>query len=460
MSARDKGDHEITEAKTTDQQEDGAQTDDLQADDLQADDRQPEEAEASASEASDEGAEAAQPDEPSDALDETPAPDEAPVDEPTPPAPVAQAQADQAQTETQTRSSSAAWIAVLVAVVGSVGAATISSWGPNTIGYPRPTDDSEQITALEGQLTDLSARIEALQAELVPDLEARLGELEGRPLAEPDRIAGLAGEIEALAGDVAAQADVQNQDEEQTVRLDDLDERITGLNDRIGGIEGGLANIEGRVSNVQAGLESLEGQFGETSQTLSSIDSGLKANASAVLSVDAVAAAIDQGEPFAGQMTDLAALADSMPELADAVETLGAHADGGLTPRRALIQAFPTTARAIRTSLRAPDDDSLLSRTLAQVTSLVDVRPSAETAPDADGSEAPDSAMLTALTDAETRLAADDLAAAAESLGSLEGPAAEAAAPWLSDANALLVAEQALDRLRQAALIRLGRGAG
>ncbi len=454
MSARDKSDHEKTEDRATDQRADGAQTEDLQPEDaepVQAD---------SADEAADETD--AQSEETSDGAADPP------VEESDQPAPVAQAPA-----EAQSRSSSAGWIAVLVAVVGSLGAATISSWGPNTIGYPSPTDDSEQISALEGQLADLSTRLDAVQTNL-PDLEARLGELEGRPVAEPDRIAGLEGnlgtlegsvgtlegELETLAGDVAALAGVQNQDEEQTARLDGLDERLDGQNERIGGVEGGLANIEGRVSALQSGLEGLEGQLGETSQTLSSIDSGLKANASAVLSVDAVAAAIDQGKPYAGQMTDMTALADSIPEVADAVETLGAHADGGLTPRRDLIQAFPATAKAIRTSLRAPGDNSLLSRTLAQVTGLVDVRPSAETAPEPDGAEGPDSTMLAALTEAESHLAVDDLAAAVESLGSLEGPAAEAAAPWLADANALLGAEQALDRLRQAALIRLGQGAG
>jgi uroporphyrinogen-III synthase len=48
---------------------------------------------------------------------------------------------------------------------------------------------------------------------------------------------------------------------------------------------------------------------------------------------------------------------------------------------------------------------------------------------------------------AEAKLAGGDLAGAIAELEGLEGAAAAAAAPWLEQARARLVAEQALDRL-------------
>ena len=94
-----------------------------------------------------------------------------------------------------------------------------------------------------------------------------------------------------------------------------------------------------------------------------------------------------------------------------------------------------------------------MDRAWARLRSLVTVRP-------VGGDVAGDSPEAH-LARAEARLDEGDLAGAVSELEALEGPAAEAAAPWLAGARARVAADQAIEALRERALARvLPNGSG
>ena len=94
-----------------------------------------------------------------------------------------------------------------------------------------------------------------------------------------------------------------------------------------------------------------------------------------------------------------------------------------------------------------------MDRAWARLRSLVTVRPV--------GGDVTGDSPEAHLARAEARLGEGDLASAVTELEALEGPAAEAAAPWLAGARARLAADQAIEALRERALARvLPNGSG
>ena len=348
-------------------------------------------------------------------------------------------------------------VAIAVAVVGSLAAATISSWGPATIGYPAPAGGGERLAALETRLDALSARLASLDEESLPPLEERLGRLEDLPAADPEAIGALEARLDDLAGRIGAlEAEEPGAPADLSSRLNALTDQMEALAARLSGVEGSFANVEGRVTAMQSTVEQVEGALNETSSALSAIDTGLQNNASLVLAVDSVRAALSNGQPFAELMPSLQGLDDGTPELTAALALLQEKSAGGLPTRRALIDRFEETAAAVRAAGNGgAEDESVVGRTLSRLTSLVDIQPAAT--PDAAESGGGGTAAI--LATARAHLDSGDLAATADALDGLEGAAAEAAAPWLGDVRARAAASGALETLRQAALVRLGQGA-
>lgn len=372
----------------------------------------------------------------------------------------------------ETRPSSSLWPAAAIAVVGSVAAGTISSWGPSTIGYPTALEaDTSQFIALEERIVTLSEQIEELGGTVVGDLEARLAVVEAAP--QPDETvwtnleSGLGAVQERLEAvesrpnvDPAAVEAVESQVGGLAEDMAELDvsEAMSSLTERLGGLEGGVANIEGRISALQSAMTAVETTTNQNATALAEQDTGLRDNASLILAVDSARSAVEQSRGFADLMPNLEALAAGDADLAPAISELQAEAETGVASAEALKASFPATARAIRLKLRAGEEASLISQTLSNITGLVDVRPTGEAAEEAsDNAQA--NAGLASLISAEDKLANDDLAGAVDALATLDGGAGDVAASWIGKAENYLRVDGALNQLRQAALTRLGQGA-
>jgi hypothetical protein len=248
---------------------------------------------------------------------------------------------------------------------------------------PAPT---EQIDTLAGQLGALETRVSRLEQRPPPQapdlgpLAARVAALEHRPPPE------------------AAAAPPPD--------LAPLERRVAALEQRQ---PPNLAPLEARIAAVQT----------ELSQR------------------------IDAGQTRLGRMTlvQAAALAlaagQKLGNLPGAPPALARYADTAPPTEAALRLAFPAAAReALAAAQPATEGKPLLARLWARAQDLVTVR-QGDTVLVGDPAAG-------VLEHARAALGAGDLAAAATAVATLQGGAAQAMAPWLAQARALLEARAAL----------------
>jgi uroporphyrinogen-III synthase len=270
-------------------------------------------------------------------------------------------------------------------------------------GAPAPSGGDAAVAraATETALADARAEMNAVRDELL----ARLAEL---------RTAMASEDVEARAADEARQA--------VATRLDALDERLGAL-DRI---------VGGRRSEV--------------------------AGAALVLAIGQLRAVLESARPFAGELTTLEQVAAGAPPLAAGIAPLVAPlrdlAAEGVPTLMQLRDRFPATAsavmeaanrEAVSETVGAPPE-GWMEDVVDSVSGLVTVRPVGDVEGDGPGAR---------VARAEARLAEGALAAAVSELAGLEGGPAEAAAGWLAQARARLVAQGALDELQRTALDQL-----
>ncbi len=154
--------------------------------------------------------------------------------------------------------------------------------------------------------------------------------------------------------------------------------------------------------------------------------------------------------PFAVELDTLSKLLDK-GEADPYVAHLRTHAATGIPARPVLEARFDAAASAIvRADAASGVAPGWVGRTYAFVMSLVMIRPLGER----EGMDAP-----SRVARAQLRLEEGDLDAAVMELDGLEGAAADAAAPWLTDARARLAAEQALAQLSAALTRKLNEAA-
>ncbi len=170
----------------------------------------------------------------------------------------------------------------------------------------------------------------------------------------------------------------------------------------------------------------------ETARTQAG-DAGRRA--ALVVGLSSLRAAVDRGQPFAGELKSAAAL--GLP--AEAVRSLEAHAERGLPTSAGLAQRFSALVPALlRAAPSRTTDGTLLDRLTATAQNLVRVRPVGEAA----GDDVP-----TAVARAEAKLRRGDIAGALADIDRLPEPVRALAASWTAEARARVAAETTLRRL-------------
>lgn len=255
------------------------------------------------------------------------------------------------------------------------------------------------------ELGRLTTRLDALEKRQQPDLAPlanRLTALEQRPLVDPGegaRMDALSGRIEVLAGRL------QTGDADLAKRLDAVEQRFntgdTDLTRRLDGLEARLAQLEKASGQVTAVAE----------------------RAGKLARIQAASSALAAGQKLGG-----------MP---GAPPALARFADTNPPTEAGLRMSYPKAEKAALAASR-PDDADLpfLNRVLARTEALVTIR-------QGDHVVIGDAAAGV-LARTRAALEAGDLSGAVDAASSLTGPPAEAMAPWLNDARALLDARRAL----------------
>jgi hypothetical protein len=344
----------------------------------------------------------------------------------------------------------------------SAGSGSWHSWRPAGSGGASLALGAGAAGAVAGAL--LVYFLAAPAAQPVPD--PRVREL-------TDQVAGLSAKIESLAARPAIapppdQSRLVDRIEKLAAVLGDAEQRLaaiekrplpqtpdlSGVNERAAAIESALKELRGALADLRraaeatpaaatpAAVENVAKRIGgleERIASLAAVRAAAPAQANAlaaeIVALNSLAAAVESGRPFAGE------LAAARARLGDRGSTLA-----GLEPLA--VKGVPTAAvlaerfsRVTPDLLRAPStDDGVLSRLMSNATRLVEVRRVGEPGGTSAG------AVVARI---ETKLARGDITGAIAEADILPDPAKAAAAEWLSLArqqnDATLLVQKQID---------------
>ncbi len=356
------------------------------------------------------------------------------------------------------------WFGVSAIVLIGVGAGVWHFYGdrltrPTTsVSTPVPAASN----ALEGRVGAVEAAVSNLERKL-QSLEGHVGDLSDASgndaaLAElRDEIAALRERQGALEENLAAAEDggdggAPPADGETAAAPPPPGSLIaeTALTARMAALEArlaaaptvdteALATIERDIAALKAANAATDTRIASETERLKAIGRGV----SLVYAIGRLRAAVAGEAPYAAPLDAVRGHFDALgllrePAIGKALDTLSAHAAGGLPGRASLAARFSAAARAALQAARIPEDSGVVDRLLAEAGNLVTVRPIGEVEGDT---------LEARLARAETRLARGDLGGALGEIAGLQGGAANALAAWKADAEARLAAESAVDLL-------------
>lgn len=328
---------------------------------------------------------------------------------------------------------------VVLAVVIAAGTVyTRPYWGPQVDGgAPGGDAVTERLAALDAQLADLQARMPADSSAEISSLSERLSTLE------------------------SAVSQGAGQDPDTRAALESLSAQQARITDRIAALEQDLTSLRGaagqpsaevteRLSNAAARLDEMLAEQSDLAQRLAEAESNLTAveaqrdaapgsrETLLLLAALQLRDALQGSGPYAQPLGMLKNLAEDDPALAGVIEPLERRASAGLPGLAELQARFPDVARRIAAIEIGQEGDGWTSGVLRRLSEAVNLRPV--------GNVEGDAATAVAAR-AEVKLNDGDLAGAVAEVNTLDGAAAEAAASWLSDAEARLAAERAVSEL-------------
>ena len=368
--------------------------------------------------------------------------------------------------------------ALALAVLAIVAFGTLPLWRPAVqpylaqIGITLP--DLTPATAEDGRLAGLADRVAALEnapraaeaAGVAPDapdaldalrqtLEARIAQIEERQnaLSEEIRLVReiLAGEGagSAAAAQLAPPAtEITDRLAKLEIQAQQLAEAQAGLD--VGALRGSLTALETRLAEMPRTdpqeVSRLREDLGALKKSLSDVESGAGQREALVLAAAQLAGPLQQGLAYEIELAALRRTAGSDALVTEIAAQLQPHAAHGVPTVEALRQRFPDVAAGAVRAARVGESDSVVGQTLNRIAGLVSLRRIGQV--EGEDAEA-------RIARAEMAVARGDLAAALAELEELPADAAAALADWQADAEARLLADRALARLRDRVLAGL-----
>jgi hypothetical protein len=279
-----------------------------------------------------------------------------------------------------------------------------------------PDTDKDAVTALSVRLDRLEQRLDGLEAR--PLAAATGGGSEAAAVNEA--LLNLIGSLRERVVSLESRETVAPSDlETMTNRIETAE---SGAGARIAGLEADLATVR-QLAEKRAPQRERAGLL--------------------LLAVGQLEAATTTSGSFAAQLASVKDLASGeSTETAEALAVLEGH-DGGVATVTSLTQRFNDLAKAVSQAKIAGSDEGLVGKTLNTVASLVTIRRT-------DVAEGPGVDAI--LVRAESAVKAGDIAGAVTALEELSGAPAERASAWVAAAKARVAVDQAVARLRGAAL--------
>lgn len=332
---------------------------------------------------------------------------------------------------------------LLLAVIGGVLYAARPFWSPHVEAYVRAV---RQEPAPDPRVDALAGRVAALEdaagegmasGDALAELERMRVDIGGQVAALVDRVTTLEQGLEAVRAMVKA-ANLPSQAADARKALDELSARLAHLEqsesaaqlrEGVDRLDAESARLSRSVADIIQRLERMEE---ERSQTVGASQS-VRA---VVLAAGQLREALRTSAPFADELAALREAVGDQPDLASLADELAPHAATGIPVLAALGDRFGAVARRAAAAERRIDGDGWLAAAVNRLTSLVTIRRTAV----GDAEDTTDAAIARA----EAAIADGDLVAAVKALEGLQGAAAEAAAGWLRQARARILAERAM----------------
>lgn len=341
-------------------------------------------------------------------------------------------------------------------IAGAVAVALIAY----ALGFGRPVSLEKEDRAL----ADLDLRVSSLEkqggengnllrseteklAARITAAESRVEEMAQTPESAAmlsDRLDRLAAETESLKqglaqADAAAQTMGGKLDRlSQSLPPADIADQVARLDAALKALDDALTRLTPRITEMESRVAALEAK---------KEDPDAAARAALGLALANLARVAESASPFSHELDAVAAFLPNEPELS----ALGAAAARGVPTRTDLMERFPALVRAVFDAERHAKGEGLWARFVANARSLVTIRRTGKI---------PGDTTEAVIARMEERLKAGDFPAALMESRALKGAAAEAAAPWIAQADARVRTDELLRTLSARVAERLARAKG
>ena len=293
-------------------------------------------------------------------------------------------------------------------------------------------------------LDDVASRVAKLEA-------AGSGALPGPGTADAtlsNRLAGLEGEVKALADTIGALGrrsdDATTAARDARAKSDSAAAAVAALGQKVGNplTKSDLDGFDQRVAALERSHKTLEAELAKSSAASSAAAASGDRALRLAFAANALKAAVERGEPFAPELATVKALGADPATLA----ALEPFAASGVPSAGTLARELAELAPMVRPRTAAPREN-FLQRLQVNAEKLVRVRPVDEAAP----ADAAGGARIDALA------AQGDLAGALAELVKLPPSERAPAETWIKQAQARTAAIDASRRLAADALAGLGK---
>ncbi|MTH99295.1 hypothetical protein E1297_25150 [Roseibium sp. RKSG952] len=302
---------------------------------------------------------------------------------------------------------------------------------------------SAAVTALETKVSDLQKTLDTTASEAgassqaVASLQETLKSLQSELTALGSRVQN------ADATAKAAQTAVATSD----TSLKTLADTQARASDTLSSLS---TDMQTMSKTNAAAFDGIRSELAALSARLTTVENGMgdvtaREVAARALSVSALKAAVDSGQPYA---TELAAVKAGLPPGTD-LKALEQYASTGVTPAASLIAQFPGVARKIYATFAQPEQSGdILDSLLASAKSIVTVR-----GPGSGNGTGP----AATLRRMENAVSKGDLSAALTAYGELPETARTAGSDWAQKARARVEVDTLTSKASQEVLSELAR---
>ena len=361
----------------------------------------------------------------------------------------------------------------LGAVIGAavLGAAIALAIGAAATVFFLPRDEdapalAAHLAALELQVRDLSQQsastAPAPDTRTLDDVASRVAKLEAAgagpaptaaDAALSNRLAGLEGEVKALADTIGALGrrsdDTTAAARDARAKSDGAAAAVTALAQKVGNplTKSDLDVFDQRVAALERSHKTLEAELAKSSAVSSAAAASGDRAVRLAFAANAVKAVVERGEPFASELATVKALGADPAKLAP----LEPFAASGVPSVGTLALKLAELAPSLRAPAGAPASapgENFLQRLQINAEKLVRVRPVGEAEGDAASGGVARAAGMAAR---------DDLAGAVAELAKLPPSERAPAESWIKQAQARAAAIDASRRLAADALAGLGK---